>query len=175
MYYGRHMSEGRRRLARRKKDTGRATEASSEVEEVADEDDDDTEEISIPSTPITPDVNAKGKARLPGVDFDAKQPSPKGKGKALPKPIVRLKKSKPTGQRLGSSSSSKASSRAPKPLGGYPPVFWTEVFSRPDGMNRIVGVAAVKEDGYCRDVTPRSLRDDAAKTAKAQLQTCTSN
>ena len=73
-------------------------------------------------------------------------------------------------------------------------MFWTEVFSRPDGRwmpvdpirnivnkrkvfepppydknNRMVYVVAVEEDGYCRDVTPRYAKEYGSKTAKAQL------
>lgn len=80
------------------------------------------------------------------------------------------------------------------PIGGYPPVFWTEVFSRPDGRwmpvdpircmvnkrkvfeppahdksNRMVYVVAIEEDGYGRDVTPRYAREYGAKTTKVQL------
>lgn len=185
---------------KKKKGKGKATEASSEPDEDAaeeDDEDDDMEEVSIPSTPTTPDVKGKGKARFPGDGntlSGANTPSPKGKEKALPKPVVRLRKSKTAGRKLGSASSSKSSSSAPPPLGGYPPVFWTEVFSRPDGRwmpidpirnfvnkrkifqppahdttNRMVYVIAVEEDGYCRDVTPRYARDFGAKTAKAQL------
>lgn len=75
-----------------------------------------------------------------------------------------------------------------------PPVFWTEVFSRPDGRwipidpvryivnkrrafqpvahdtnNRMVYVVAIEEDGYARDVTPRYAIEYAAKTTKLQL------
>lgn len=79
-------------------------------------------------------------------------------------------------------------------MGGYPPVFWTEVFSRPDGRwipvdpvryivnkrkvfeppphdkdNRMVYVVAIEEDGYARDVTLRYAKEYGAKTAKIQM------
>jgi xeroderma pigmentosum group C-complementing protein len=50
--------------------------------------------------------------------------------KTPPPRVIKLRKSKPAGQTLGSSSS--RSLKPPDPL-TTPPVFWTEVFSRPDG------------------------------------------
>ncbi|KAL5501487.1 hypothetical protein ACEPAH_8747 [Sanghuangporus vaninii] len=162
--------------------------------ERADDDDGDMEEVSIPvfrngDTDDSPN-------RFPGEGqtlSGSMIPNGKGKEKALPKHIVKLRKSKSSGQRLGSSSSSSQSTPAP-PIGGSPPVFWTEVFSRPDGKwmpidpiryivnkrkvfqpslndrnNRMVYVIAVEEDGYCRDVTARYARDYGTKTTKAQL------
>ncbi|KAI5119046.1 hypothetical protein M0805_005912 [Coniferiporia weirii] len=158
-----------------------------------DADDDDMEEISIP--PLA-DVKGKGKMQFPGegqVLSGVSTPSLKGKEKAQPRPVVKLRKSRPVGQRLGSGSRSRQSTPA-TPIGGYPPVFWTEVFSRPDGKwmpadpircivnkrklfeppshdrnNRMVYVVAVEEDGYCRDVTPRYAKEYGTKTTKSQL------
>lgn len=71
--------------------------------------------------------------------------SPSGRGQTLsgklgpqkptPKPIIRLRKMKAMGgRRLGSGDSTPTSSRQSEPpTDGWPPVFWTEVFSRPDG------------------------------------------
>lgn len=79
------------------------------------------------------------------------------------------------------------------PLEGWPPVVWTEVFSRAEGrwipidpirylvdkkkmfepppncrINRMMYVVAYEEDGYARDVTMRYAREYGAKTAKAR-------
>ncbi|KAL5524625.1 hypothetical protein ACEPAF_9765 [Sanghuangporus sanghuang] len=162
--------------------------------ERADDDDDDMEEVSIPVFRNGDTDNSPNRFPGEGQTLSGSMiPNDKGKGKALPKHIVKLRKSKSSGQRLGSSSSSRQSTPAP-PIGGCPPVFWTEVFSRPDGKwmpidptryivnkrkvfqpslndrnNRMVYVIAVEEDGYCRDVTARYARDYGTKTAKAQL------
>ncbi|THH11143.1 hypothetical protein EW145_g849 [Phellinidium pouzarii] len=146
------------------------------------EGDDDMEEVSIPSTT---DIKGKTKLQFPGEGQSlsgASTPSRKGKEKALPKPVVKLRKSKAYGRKLGSTPGSGHST------------MWTEVFSRPDGRwmpvdpiryivnkrkvfeppshdknNRMVYVVAVEEDGYCRDVTPRYAKDYGTKTTKAQL------
>ncbi|KAG8834640.1 hypothetical protein FRC17_007942 [Serendipita sp. 399] len=82
---------------------------------------------------------------------------------------------------------------ADPPLEGWPPVVWTEVFSRPEGrwipidpirylidkkrlfepppncrINRMMYVVAFEEDGYIRDVTLRYARHFGAKTSKAR-------
>ncbi|KAH8114490.1 Rad4-domain-containing protein [Phellopilus nigrolimitatus] len=165
-------------------------EGSATSADGVDDDDDDMEEVPI-SSPMD-----QGKARFPGEGqtvSGTSTPSLKGKEKALPKPVIKLRKSKPSGQRLGSSSGSRRSTPS-APVGGYPPVFWTEVFSRADGKwlpvdpiryivnkrkvfepppsdrnNRMVYVVAVEEDGYCRDVTPRYAKEYGTKTTKAQL------
>ncbi|KAG8836821.1 hypothetical protein FRC18_010627 [Serendipita sp. 400] len=79
------------------------------------------------------------------------------------------------------------------PLEGWPPVVWTEVFSRPEGrwipidstrylvdkkrlfepppncrINRMMYVVAFEEDGFIRDVTLRYARHFGAKTSKAR-------
>ncbi|KAL5520128.1 hypothetical protein ACEPAG_1788 [Sanghuangporus baumii] len=169
-------------------------EGNLDLERADDDDDDDMEEVSIPvfqngDTDDSPN-------RFPGEGrtlSGSMVPNGKGKEKALPKHVVKLRKSKSSGQTLGSSSSSRQSTPAPS-IGGSPPVFWTEVFSRPDGRwmpidptryivnkrkvfqpslndrnNRMVYVIAVEEDGYCRDVTARYARDYGTKTTKAQL------
>lgn len=102
-----------------KKGKGKA-DASSDVgmsggasEAAEDEEDDDMEEVSIPGTPV--DVKGKGKVRFPGSGqtlSGASTPSGGTKEKALPKSVVRLRKSKSSGRRLGSKSSSGQSSES---------------------------------------------------------------
>ncbi|KAG6812304.1 hypothetical protein H0H92_003477 [Tricholoma furcatifolium] len=61
------------------------------------------------------------------------QKSEKAKGKEKANPVITLKKTKSKGRALGSASeSSTTGPTAPDPR-TTPPVFWTEVFSRPDG------------------------------------------
>ncbi|EJC98123.1 Rad4-domain-containing protein [Fomitiporia mediterranea MF3/22] len=166
------------------------SEAQGSNLENEDVEDDDMEEIQIPDFRDEKDVfPGEGQSLSSGMST----PSIKGKEKMLPKNVIKLRKSKSTGQKLGSSSSSRHSTPA-RPIGGYPPVFWTEVYSKPDGRwmpvdptryivnkrktfeppqhdrnNRMVYVIAVEEDGYCRDVTARYARDYGTKTSKAQL------
>ncbi|KAI0064088.1 Rad4-domain-containing protein [Artomyces pyxidatus] len=82
------------------------------------EEDDDMEEVEISEFPGD------------GQRIDGGGTTSKGKAKAKGKPkyVVKLRKTKSKGQTLGSSA-------ALKPLDPTtsPPVFWTEVFSRPDG------------------------------------------
>lgn len=76
--------------------------ASSPFENEVIDDDEDMEEVAIPSS-----SSASDNLRFPG---DGKSlsginpPSRKGKEKALPKPVVKLRKQKAKGHRLGSSS-----------------------------------------------------------------------
>ncbi|KAK0202067.1 hypothetical protein DFS33DRAFT_1386353 [Desarmillaria ectypa] len=113
--------------------------------------------------------------------------SDKAKGKEKAKPTVKLRKTKSRGDVLGA-----AATRKEDPT-STPPVFWTEVFSRPDGrwipvdplraivnkrnafdptgisqQNRLVYVLAIEEDGYARDVTRKYARQYGAKVAKVQ-------
>ncbi|KAJ7845371.1 hypothetical protein B0H14DRAFT_974785 [Mycena olivaceomarginata] len=85
------------------------------------------------------DVKGKGKAkadsafvgdgqRLDGTSVPEKSEKAKGKEKA--KPVIKLRKVKPQGNVLGSGPSTSSSEPDPATT---PPVFWTEVFSRPDG------------------------------------------
>ncbi|KLO14754.1 Rad4-domain-containing protein [Schizopora paradoxa] len=180
----------------------KAEDVSSEVgNKSADgEDEGDMEEVDITSS--IP-ASSKGKGKMPHFPGSGETLSgassprgtPKGKEKALPNPVIKLRKSKPQGRKLGSGSSSISRQSTPAaPVGGYPPVFWTEVFSRPDHQwmpvdpiryivnkrkvfeppphdkhNRMVYVVAVEEDSYCRDVTPRYAKEYASKTTKVQL------
>ncbi|KAH9992061.1 hypothetical protein BJV77DRAFT_1060568 [Russula vinacea] len=132
------------------------------------------------------------------VDVIDKTTSTKSNGKGKMSYTVQPRKSKSSGQRLGSSNPPTVSV-ASDPL-ATPPVFWTEVFSRPDvrwlpvdpiraivnkrkvfdptsdgtashsgiADNRMMYVIAVEEDGYMRDVTPRYAKQYSAKVAKAQ-------
>ncbi|KAJ7741359.1 hypothetical protein B0H16DRAFT_1565520 [Mycena metata] len=91
------------------------------------------------------DVKGKGKAkafedsdsfvgdgqRLDGGPVAEKSEKAKGKEKA--KPIVKLRKTKSKGNVLGSSSAGPSTLAVQIDPIKTPPVFWTEVFSRPDG------------------------------------------
>ncbi|EPQ51119.1 Rad4-domain-containing protein [Gloeophyllum trabeum ATCC 11539] len=122
----------------------------------ADDDEDeemDMEEVDIPtgttnsnSGTSTASRHSKGKGKEREV-FDGEGqrldggyiPPTTGNGKAKAKPVIKLRKSKAGGRRLNESpppepSSSKLLLSAdPDPLTS-PPVFWTEVFSRADGV-----------------------------------------
>ncbi|EIN13025.1 Rad4-domain-containing protein [Punctularia strigosozonata HHB-11173 SS5] len=93
--------------------------------------DDDMEEVDIPAK--TWDEKQRDLAfpgdggRLDG----SSSSSAKGKGKAAP-PVIKLRKSKPKGNRLDSTPPTHQEPESPDPL-ETPPVFWTEVFSKPDG------------------------------------------
>ncbi|KAJ7069421.1 hypothetical protein C8F01DRAFT_1207120 [Mycena amicta] len=88
------------------------------------------------------DPKGKGKAKADGGIFpgagqrldgsSAPEPSEKAKGKAP----IKLRKPRDKGNVLGASSSSRAATPPPTVITDpttTPPVFWTEVFSRPDG------------------------------------------
>ncbi|TFK33041.1 hypothetical protein BDQ12DRAFT_716098 [Crucibulum laeve] len=101
------------------------------------------EEVNIPGSASSSvsgsDFKGKGKAkafagtgrRLDGGSIPPKSEKAKGKEKA--EPVIRLRKNKSKGNVLGSGASTPSSSRfeSPDPT-TTPPVFWTEVFSRPD-------------------------------------------
>lgn len=105
-----------------------------------DDDDDDMEEIVAPpsasvsneqpSTPSPPKGKGKGVGKFPGSGSTLS-------GKPQPKspPVIHLRKSKSSwgaGRRLGEARAASRAANNP-PQGGWPPVFWCEVFSRPDG------------------------------------------
>ncbi|KAF8340733.1 uncharacterized protein EI90DRAFT_3012505 [Cantharellus anzutake] len=104
----------------------------------------------------------------------------------LSKPPIRLRKSRPTGRRLGGLPKQRNISREESS-----PVFWTEVYSRPDGrwlpvdpihnhvdkrkrfeplsndkFNHMLYVVAIEEDGYIRDVTQRYAKNFGTKIVK---------
>ena len=174
-----------------------------DAQEDEDDDDDDMEEVDIPhSAENSVQSNSPfGKSQTPETTVSPANDKRKSYS-------IRLRKSKPQGRRLGSSTSrqSRFVARSSKsateenfaepgpPVGGYPPVCWTEVFSRPDGRwlpvdpvryivnkrkvfeppphdpdNRMVYIVAIEEDGYARDVTPRYAKEYGAKTAKVQM------
>ncbi|KAJ7156095.1 hypothetical protein C8R43DRAFT_1234922 [Mycena crocata] len=58
--------------------------------------------------------------------------SDKAKGKEKAKPVIKLRKTKSKGNVLGSGPASASSSKTQIDPATTPPVFWTEVFSRPD-------------------------------------------
>ncbi|KAG8896962.1 hypothetical protein FRC01_011545, partial [Tulasnella sp. 417] len=173
-----------------------------EVEEAGtDDDDDDMEEIVAPpsasaangqpSTPSTPKGKKFGAGKFPGAGSTLSgKPQPKSQ------PVIHLRKAKSSwgaGRRLGEASAASRAANNP-PQGGWPPVFWCEVFSRPDGRwisvdpsrnlvnrkklfepppndrnNRMLYVVGFEEDGYARDVTPRYANEFGAKTAKLRI------
>ncbi|KAJ7160117.1 hypothetical protein C8R46DRAFT_363273 [Mycena filopes] len=90
---------------------------------------------------FVPDPKGKGKGKAVNtsdsfagdgqrLDGAPPQKSDKAKGKEKAKPIIKLRKSKPKGNVLGNAPSTSAVLIDPIKT---PPVFWTEVFSRPDG------------------------------------------
>jgi len=124
------------------------------------------------------DIKGKGKAKavFPGAGqtLSGNASSPASSEQKI-SPVVKLRKQKTSGRRLGS-----IRKEPDPPASGYPPTQWTEVFSRPDGRwipvdpirnhvdkrkyfeppshdkrNRMVYVLAFEEDGYARDVTQR--------------------
>lgn len=83
--------------------------------DVEDDEDDDMEEVSIPGSPV--DVKGKGKMLFPGEGqtlSGVSTPSDKGK-KPFPKHVVKLRKSRPAGRKLGSNASSRQSSQSSFP------------------------------------------------------------
>ncbi|KAF8264379.1 hypothetical protein EI94DRAFT_1772689 [Lactarius quietus] len=76
--------------------------------------------VGRPKAPTKKGADSKGKASIGGIPINGK-----GKGKAH---TIKLRKTKGVGRKLGSPYQSGPSD----PL-TTPPVFWTEVFSRPDG------------------------------------------
>ncbi|RDB14699.1 DNA repair protein rhp41 [Hypsizygus marmoreus] len=109
------------------------------------EDDEGMEEVEIPGTPTAsvsePDAKGKGKAKVflgDGQRLDGRpvpEKSEKAKGKEKAKPVITLRKAKSKGNVLGNSSGPSSGRSSPQPSPDpktMPPVFWTEVFSRPD-------------------------------------------
>ncbi|KAJ7643749.1 hypothetical protein FB45DRAFT_1052641 [Roridomyces roridus] len=88
----------------------------------------------VEEEPVVEDPKGKGKSKEASPAFAGSgqrldgEPvkSEKAKGKEKAKPAVKLRKKKPKGNVLGSGPSSS------KDPATTPPVFWTEVFSRPD-------------------------------------------
>jgi xeroderma pigmentosum group C-complementing protein len=88
----------------------------------------------------TPETNIKGKGKAVKNSFPGGGQRLSGATDPIPTPatsspprVIKLRKSKTTGQTLGSSDIAPIRVlQAPDPL-TTPPVFWTEVFSRPDG------------------------------------------
>ncbi|KAF9262696.1 Rad4-domain-containing protein [Marasmius fiardii PR-910] len=134
--------------------------------------------IGTPGTPLS------------GIDGTPVEKSEKAKGKEKAKPQIKLRKAKMKGRSFGGN---------PKPKRIDPltsaPVFWTEVFSKPDSRwipvdplrgivnkrnvfdptaegtnpeNRMVYVIGFEEDGYARDVTRRYAKNYSTKVAKEQ-------
>ncbi|KAG8711078.1 hypothetical protein FRC09_020781 [Ceratobasidium sp. 395] len=118
-------------------------------------------------------------------------------GSPIP-PAIRLRRARPIGNVLGATPATpwEPGSNAKETEG--PPTLWAEVFSRPDGrwlpvdpvrgivnrarvfeeqhksgqkgVNKLVYVVAMEEDGYARDVTARYAKNFAAKTAKTRAR-----
>ncbi|KAG5638732.1 hypothetical protein H0H81_010542 [Sphagnurus paluster] len=112
------------------------------IDGVEDQPREDDDNVVVPSrsgseTPFS--VKDKGKSftgegqRLDGTPVPK---SDKAKGKQKAQPVITLRKTKSKGRVLGStpgpSNASASRLSSPDPL-TTPPVFWTEVFSRPDG------------------------------------------
>ncbi|KAF8626005.1 hypothetical protein AX17_006728 [Amanita inopinata Kibby_2008] len=127
---------------------GKSKEAQEDVKEISPQisDDDEMEEIDIPTTPTRPIAlsskgEQKGKTRFEPsqghgqhLDNNAVQSkSEKAKGKEKTKPPIKLRKQKNARPSSSTKESIRPVTPAPDPL-FTPPVFWTEVFSRPDGL-----------------------------------------
>ncbi|KAG8855729.1 hypothetical protein FRB96_006773 [Tulasnella sp. 330] len=154
------------------------------------EDDDNTSDVSDSMEEVVePLIKDATASAFPGrgATWNGKAGPKVSSSKGTAKPIINLRKMKMKGRRLGSENQN----RMAPPNEGWPPVFWTELFSRPDGKwipvdpfrnivhrksafepsahdraNRMVYVVAIEEDGYARDVTPRYAKEFGAKTAK---------
>jgi xeroderma pigmentosum group C-complementing protein len=190
-----------------KKSKGKQKAAENAISEA----EDDMEEVNISRASSSAPGSANGAFSGEGHRLDGSPvgKSDKAKGKEKAKPEVKLRKTKSKGRKVGTSSSTKPIGNSSYSLSGIlhlrksylsdplqsPPVFWTEVFSRPDGRwlpvdplrgivnnrkvfdpsalgdqaeNRILYVLAIEEDGYARDVTRRYAKDFGAKVAKVQ-------
>ncbi|KAG7091277.1 hypothetical protein E1B28_010326 [Marasmius oreades] len=126
---------------------------------------------------------------LSGIEGTPVEKSEKAKGKEKAKPQIKLRKTKNK-----VNVAIKTKSKRIDPLTS-PPVFWTEVFSKPDSRwipvdplrgtvnkrnvfdpsaegpnpeNRLVYVMGLEEDGYARDLTRRYAKNFGAKVAKEQ-------
>ncbi|KAG7445688.1 Rad4-domain-containing protein [Guyanagaster necrorhizus] len=158
---------------------------NSQVRDPEDGEPKDETPIASTSASSLNDLAFKGEGqRLDGAPVGK---SDKAKGKEKAKPTVKLRKTKSKGNVLGAAPPKKEDPTS------TPPVFWTEVFSRPDGrwipidplravvnkrnvfdptgmsqQNRLVYVLAIEEDGYARDVTRKYARQYGAKVAKVQ-------
>ncbi|ODN81917.1 hypothetical protein L202_02261 [Cryptococcus amylolentus CBS 6039] len=145
------------------------------------DDEDDEDEDELEEVPI------------PGVSDGEKKSNTRGAGKRRlkdPADLYRLRKYRPPPQKLGSKRKVK------QDLSDQPPVFWAEIFSRPDqrwipvdpvrgvirkkqhyeptsdsGPVRMLYVVAFEEDGYARDVTLRYTKNFYAKTSKLRPPT----
>ncbi|GHJ87232.1 hypothetical protein NliqN6_3634 [Naganishia liquefaciens] len=183
-----------------------------EKTESDEEEEDDFEEVSIPTTSATStpaktattrwiDTHGKNVAareRSLGIgstaseaesDASAKTPSSKKDIGVL----YRLKKAKPKPKIVETVGAPKKKKKA-LDLSNEPPVFWAEVYSRPDqrwipvdpirgtikrkkdfepssdtGPIRMLYVIAFEEDGHARDVTVRYAKNFAAKTVKLRV------
>ncbi|KAF9560913.1 Rad4-domain-containing protein [Agrocybe pediades] len=91
----------------------------------------------------------------------------KAKGKQKAKPAVNLRKTKTKGNKLGTAGPSKLAS--PDPL-TTPPVFWTEVFSRPDSRWLPVDpIRAIVNKRKAFDPTPSSTAAPAQPSVYSSL------
>lgn len=137
---------------------GGNTKGKAKAGDIEDDIEDDMAEMDVPR--LSADVKGKGKAkegnfpegghRLDGGSMPSLNGQNKGNGKAKAKAVINLRKTKSKGHTLGSSSSPKPwrlgtclcppvssdilipfHAATPDPTVS-PPVFWTEVFSRPD-------------------------------------------
>ncbi|KAJ9100627.1 hypothetical protein QFC21_003671 [Naganishia friedmannii] len=177
------------------------------------EEEDEFEEVSIPATSATSTpVKNNGKARW--IDTHGKLAASRGQSLGVASTaseaesessartpnskkdvsvLYKLKKVKPKPQVLGSTDLPKKKKKDTD-LSQQPPVFWAEVYSRPDqkwipvdpvrgtikrkrdfeptsesGPIRMLYVVAFEEDGHARDVTVRYAKNFAAKTVKLRV------
>ncbi|TFK23064.1 Rad4-domain-containing protein [Coprinopsis marcescibilis] len=103
----------------------------------------DEQQEDRPASSSSSKVDIKGKGKAPVFEGSGQRlngapvpKSEKAKGKEKAKPVIKLRKQRDKGHRLGDATPPPTrrygSLGAPDPT-KTPPVFWTEVFSRPDG------------------------------------------
>lgn len=152
-------SEGKPKAPTKKKAKGQDVAVNGEGESR-------TDEADIP--PATVDAKGKKKAVFPG---EGRRMDGKSTSSPLPSPgpsHINLRKQKPKGQTLASSVPLPTQTlRPPDPL-TTPPVFWTEVFSRPDG--RWIPVDPIR----CL-VNKRKLFDPSPSSGSTQPKTRVDN
>ncbi|KAJ9095375.1 hypothetical protein QFC19_007619 [Naganishia cerealis] len=175
------------------------------------DEEDEFEEVSIPatsatSTPVKSDNKPRGidtlgkfsssRGHSLGIastasEAESENPARTPSSKKDVSVLYKLKKAKSKPQVLGTSEKKKTKNTD---LSQHPPVFWAEVYSRPDqkwipvdpvrgtikrkrdfepasesGPIRMLYVVAFEEDGHARDVTVRYAKNFAAKTVKLRV------
>ncbi len=192
-------SYGKKKQARRR---GKIAEKTQSEED----DEDEMEEVAVPGLSAQVQQPTSSKSRVAQLarkqpasttasDADGESDTPHVNPRLNPRTAnmedrYKMRKAKPVGNKLGGPSSP-AKKRKEEDLSSQPPVFWAEVYCRPDqkwipvdpvrgvikrkkdfepssdtGPIRMTYVVALEEDGYARDVTVRYAANFGAKTVK---------